>query len=185
MKKFIIAIMCVPCAVSAYATGGNERVTSMGYVTEELETRQDKFDKLGVDNAMTYSGTTDGAVGSRTITSDLGAETNTSSTAIPTVGAVDAKLENKQDELDFAANTVLMNTGTAGEPTAKGIYQSSGDYNSQTDSLVDAATFNAALQTAINSELSCAQRKIPNDPTSKCLLFNIFAPTSLHQQRTV
>ena len=177
MRKLILAIICVCCATGAYATGENERVTSMGYVTEELDTRQDKFQKLGADTAITYSGTTDGAVGSRTITGDLGAESNNSSTAIPTVGAVDAKLENKQDELDFAANTVLMNTGTAGEPTAKGIYQSSGDYNSQTDSLVDAATFNAALQNAINSELSCAQRKDPNDPNSKCLLFNIFAPT--------
>ena len=177
MKKFIIAIMLVLCSFGAYAAGENERVTSMGYVTEELAGRQDKFDKLGADTAVTYSGSTNGAVGTRAITNDLGAESNTSSTSLPTVGAVNAKLENKQDELDFAANTVLMNTGTAGEPTAKGIYQSSGDYNSQTDSLVDAATFNAALQAAINSELSCAQRKDPNDPNSKCLLFNIFAPT--------
>ena len=177
MKKFIICLMML-CSFGAYATGENERVTSMGYVTEELETRQDKFDKLGVDNAMTYSGTTDGAVGSRTITGDLGAETNTTNTAIPTVGAVNTKLDNKQDELNLPANTVLMNTGVAGAPAAKGIYQTSGDYNTQTDSLIDAATFNAALQNAINSELSCAQRKDPNDPTSKCLLFNIFAPTT-------
>ena len=176
MKKFIICLMML-CSFGAYATGENERVTSMGYVTEELDTRQDKFDKLGADTAMTYSGTTDGVVTPRAITGDLGNESNTTNTAIPTVGAVDTKLENKQDELDFAANTVLMNTGVAGEPMAKGIYQTSGDYNTQVDSLVDAATFNAALQNAINSELSCAQRKDPNDPTSKCLLFNIFAPT--------
>ena len=176
MKKIIICLMML-CSFGAYATGENERVTSMGYVTEELDTRQDKFDKLGADTAVTYSGSNNGEIGSRAIAGDLGAESNTSSTAIPTVGAVDTKLENKQDELDFAANTVLMNTGVAGEPAAKGIYQSSGDYNTQADSLVDAATFNAALQNAINSELSCAQRKDPNDPTSKCLLFNIFAPT--------
>ena len=165
------------CSFGAYATGENERVTSMGYVTEELADRQDKFDKLGADTAVTYSGSNNGEIGSRAIAGDLGAESNTSSTAIPTVGAVDTKLENKQDELDLPANTVLMNTGVAGEPAAKGIYQTSGDYNTQVDSLVDAATFNAALQNAINSELSCAQRKDPNDPTSKCLLFNIFAPT--------
>ena len=176
MKKFRICLMML-CSFGAYATGENERVTSMGYVNEELAGRQDKFQKLGADTAITYSGTTDGAVGSRTITNDLGAESNTSSTAIPTVGAVDTKLDNKQNELDFAANTVLMNTGVAGEPMAKGIYQTSGDYNTQVDSLVDAATFNAALQNAINSELTCAQRKDPNDPNSKCLLFNIFAPT--------
>ena len=176
MKKFIICLMML-CSFGAYAAGENERVTSMGYVTEELATRQDKFDKLGVDNAMTYSGTTDGVVTPRAITGDLGTESNTSSTAIPTVGAVDTKLENKQDELDFAANTVLMNTGVAGEPAAKGIYDDTGSYLDQADSLIDAATFNAALQTAINSELSCAQRKDPNDPNSKCLLFNIFAPT--------
>ena len=177
MKKLIICLMML-CATGAYATGENERVTSMGYVTEELADRQDKFQKLGADTAMTYSGTTDGSVGSRTITGDLGSESNTTNTAIPTVGAVDAKLENKQDELDFAANTVLMNTGTAGAPSAKGIYDDTGSYLDQADSLIDAATFNAALQNAINSELSCAQRKDPNDPTSKCLLFNIFSPVA-------
>ena len=177
MRKLILAIMCVFGVVSAYATSENERVTSMGYVNEELETRQDKFQKLGTDTAMTYSGTTDGAVGSRTITGDLGAESNTSSNAIPTVGAVNTKLDNKQDELNFPANTVLMNTGTAGAPAAKGIYDDSDSYATQQDSLIDAATFNAALQNAINSEFTCAERKIPGDPTSKCLLFNIFAPT--------
>ena len=60
MKKFIISIMCVLCAAGAYATGENERVTSMGYVNEELETRQDKFQKLGADTAVTYSGSNNG-----------------------------------------------------------------------------------------------------------------------------
>ena len=177
MRKLILAIMCVFGVVSAYATGENERVTSMGYVTEELADRQDKFDKLGADTAVTYSGSNNGEIGSRAIAGDLGAESNTTNTAIPTVGAVDTKLDNKQDKLDFAANTVLMNTGTDGAPAAKGIYDDSDSYATQQDSLIDAATFNAALQNAINSELSCAQRKDPNDPTSKCLLFNIFAPT--------
>ena len=176
MKKLIICLMMF-CAAGAYATGENERATSVGYVTEELTTRQDKFDKLGSDKAMTYSGTTDGVVTPRTISGDLGNESNTTNTSIPTVGAVNTKLANKQDELDFAVNTVLMNTGTAGAPSAKGIYDDTGSYLDQADSLIDAATFNAALQNAINSELSCAQRKDPNDPTSKCLLFNIFAPT--------
>ena len=176
MKKIIICLMMFGAA-GAYATGENERATSMGYVNEELDTRQDKFDKLGSDTAVTYSGTTDGAVGTRTITGDLGAESNTSSASLPTVGAVNTKLDNKQDKLDFAANTVLMNTGTAGAPAAKGIYDDSGSYLDQADSLIDAATFNAALQNAINSEFTCAERKDPNDPTSKCLLFNIFAPT--------
>ena len=176
MKKFIICLM-VLCSFGAYATGENERVTSMGYVNEELETRQDKFQKLGADTAVTYSGSNNGEIGTRTITGDLGAESNTTNTAVPTVGAVNTKLDNKQDELNFPVNTVLMNTGTAGEPAAKGIYDDSGSYATQQDSLIDAATFNAALQNAINSEFTCAQRKDPNDPTSKCLLFNIFAPT--------
>ncbi len=178
MKKFIIAVMCAFCVVGAYAAGENERATSMGYVTEELETRQDKFQKLGADTAMTYSGTTDGAIGSRAITGNLGAETNTGATTLPTVGGVNTKVANKQDELNFAANTVLMNTGVAGAPAAKGIYDDSGSYADQQSSLIEAATFNAALQNAINSEFTCAQRKDPHDPTSKCLLFNIFAPVA-------
>ncbi len=178
MKKIIIAIIFMVGAVTVYAAGENERATSVGYVTEELETRQDKFQKLGADTAMTYSGSTDGAIGSRAITGNLGAETNTSATTLPTVGAVNTKVANKQDELDFAANTVLMNTGVAGAPAAKGIYDDSGSYAEQADSLIEAATFNSALQNAINSEFTCAERKDPNDPTSKCLLFNIFAPVA-------
>ncbi len=178
MKKIIIAIIFMVGAVTVYAAGENERATSVGYIAEELETRQDKFNKLGADTAMTYSGSTDGAIGSRAITGDLGAETNTSATTLPTVGGVDTKLDNKQDELDFAANTVLMNTGVAGTPAAKGIYDDSGSYADQQSSLIEASTFNAALQNAINSEFTCAQRKDPNDPTSKCLLFNIFSPVA-------
>ncbi len=178
MKKIIIAIIFMVGAVTVYAAGENERATSVGYVAEELETRQDKFNKLGADTAMTYSGTTDGAVGTRTITGDLGAETNTSATTLPTVGGVNTKVANKQDELDFAANTVLMNTGVAGAPAAKGIYDDSGSYADQQSSLIEASTFNAALQNAINSEFTCAQRKDPNDPNSKCLLFNIFSPVN-------
>ncbi len=178
MKKFIIAITLALCATVVRAENETQIATSVGYVAEELETRQDKFNKLGADTAMTYSGTTDGAVGSRTITGDLGAETNTSATTLPTVGAVNTKVANKQDELNLPANTVLMDTGISGAPAAKGIYDDSGSYVEQTDSLIEAATFNAALQNAINSEFTCAQRKDPNDPTSKCLLFNIFAPTT-------
>ena len=177
MKKLIIAIMLF-CATGAFAAGEHQVATSQAYVAEELDTRQNKFDKLGSNTAMTYSGSIDGVVGSRAITGTLGAETNTSDTSLPTVGGVNKKLAGQQDTLNFPADTILMNTGMAGAPTTKAIYDDSGSYNAQTDALIDAATFNAAMQNAINSELVCAVRKDPNDPTSPCYLFDIVTPTT-------
>ena len=177
MKKLIICLMLF-CATGAFAAGENQVATSQAYVAEELATRQDNFQKLGADTAMTYSGSTDGAVGSRTITSNLGAETNTSNTSLPTVGGIDTKLATQQDKLDFSANTVLVNTGVAGTPDAKAIYDDTDSYATQQNALIDAATLNAAVQTAINSELVCAERKDPNDPNSPCYLFDIVTPVA-------
>ena len=179
MKKiFVVFSLMFFCVTGAFAAGEHQVATSQAYVAEELDTRQDKFQKLGSNTAMTYSSSTDGVVGSRAITGTLGAETNTSDTSLPTVGGVNTKLAGQQDELNLPADTVLVNTGVSGTPTTKAIYDDSGSYNTQTDALIDAATFNAAMQSAINSELVCAVRKDPNDPTSPCYLFDIVTPTT-------
>ena len=70
---------------------------------------------------------------------------------------VDSKLGEKQDIIpaNDGAVRVLTNTGTAGEYGTRGIYDANGDYATQQNNLVDAATMNAAVQNAIDSEFEC------------------------------
>ena len=95
-------------------------------------------------------------------------------------GYVDSKLGEKQDIIPANDGTthVLTNTGAAGEYGTKGIYDANGAYATQTQNLVDAATMNAGVQNAINSEFQCIEWLDPNDHSSECLLFNIFGTTA-------
>ena len=93
-------------------------------------------------------------------------------------GYVDSKLGEKQDNITATdAPRAIMNTGVAGEYDTRGIYDSTGEYSDQTRALVDAATMNAGVQNAINSEFQCIEWVDPNDHSSDCLLFNIFGQT--------
>ena len=89
---------------------------------------------------------------------------------------VDSKLGEKQDIIpaNDGAARVLTNTGTAGEYGTKGIYDANGEYMTQTQNLVDAATMNAGVQNAINSEFQC----IEYDESGECLLFDVFGTTA-------
>jgi len=89
-------------------------------------------------------------------------------------GYVDSKLGEKQDNI-IANDTprVLTNTGVAGEYGTKGIYDANGEYATQTQNLVDAATMNAGVQNAINSEFQC----IEWDDHGNCLLLDVFGST--------
>ena len=84
---------------------------------------------------------------------------------------VDSKLGEKQDTIpaNDGVTQVLTNTGTAGEYGTKGIYDANGEYAAQTQNLVDAATMNAGVQNAIDSEFQC----IEYDENNECLLMQI------------
>ena len=84
---------------------------------------------------------------------------------------VDSKLGEKQDIIpaNDGAARVLTNTGTAGEYGTKGIYDATGAYATQTQNLVDAATMNAGVQNAIDSEFQC----IEWDENNECLLMQL------------
>ena len=89
---------------------------------------------------------------------------------------VDSKLSEKQDIIpkNDGATQVLTNTGTVGEYGTKGIYDTNGAYATQTQNLVDAATMNAGVQNAIDSEFQCIEWLDPNDHSSDCLLMDVF-----------
>ena len=95
---------------------------------------------------------------------------------------VDSKLGEKQDIIPANDGTtqVLTNTGTAGEYGTKGIYDANGAYATQTQNLVDAATMNAGVQNAIDSEFQCIEWANPNDHTSDCLLMDVFGQPGRH-----
>ncbi|MBO4582690.1 MAG: hypothetical protein J5714_01355, partial [Alphaproteobacteria bacterium] len=95
---------------------------------------------------------------------------STSDTSLPMVGGVNTKLATKQDEIPAKnTNTVLTYTGVAGTVGEKGIYQDTGTYASQTDSLIDAGTFNTALKNGLDNEFVCAGYAA----TGECWLWSV------------
>ena len=79
---------------------------------------------------------------------------------------VDSAVAQKQDKIpaNNGAEQILMNTGTPGNVGTKNIYDSTGSYGTQTESLVTAGDFNTAVQNAIDSEFECVGWN-PNDST--------------------
>ena len=77
---------------------------------------------------------------------------------------VDSAVAQKQDKIpaNNGATQILMNTGTPGNVGTKDIYDSTGAYGTQTESLVTAEQFNTAVQNAIDSEFECVGWN-PND----------------------
>ncbi len=84
---------------------------------------------------------------------------------------IDSAVAQKQDRIERTAGATqaITNTGTAGEYGTKDIYDSNGSYLEQMDALVDAATMNAGVQKAIETEFQCVEYN-PNDPTDCWLM---------------
>ncbi len=165
-KLFVFGLMAA--ALPAFAEEATDRktATSLKYVTHELETRQNKFD-ADTNKAMEYTNAA-GVVQKRAVTSDLD---NGGTESIPMVGGVNTKLNQKQDDIDpVNDHTAVTYTGTAGTIGQKGIYQTSESYAAQSDNLIDAKTFNAALRKGLDSEFICSE----SDPnTNLCWVYSI------------
>ena len=94
--------------------------------------------------------------------------------AVTSESYVDAAVATLQDEIPAVnGNTVLTNTGTAGEIGQKQIYNANADYASQQNALVTAETFNAAVQNAIDNEYVCIEWLGDNHDNAHCLLYQI------------
>ncbi len=161
LKKFLLFGL-IAAILPAFAEEAADRktATSLKYVTHELETRQNKFG-ADTNKAMEYTDSA-GDVQKRTVKSDLGSDT--SDTSLPMVGGVNTKLATKQD--DIAAindHTAVTYTGQSGSIGAKGIYQTTESYVEQSDNLIDAKTFNAALKRGLDSEFLCSEYKPGTD----------------------
>ena len=185
MKK-LLSLLLIICSIGVAYADDKSTVTSLKYVTDELNTRQDKFG-ANDGKAMTFTNVAGGNA-PRDVKTNLGS--NTSDNGLPTVSAVNTGIATKQDEIGAAnTNTVVTYTGVAGTVGQKGIYQDTGTYASQQDNLIDAGTFNAALRNGLENEFVCADR----DPVSnQCWLWtidnatenqspNLFAPPVAHK----
>ncbi len=168
LKKFLLFGL-IAAVLPAVAEEGADRktATSLKYVTHELDTRQDKF-TAEQNKAMEYTNAA-GTVQKRAVKSDLG--TSTSDTSLPMVGGVNTKLNRKQDDIDpVNDHTAVTYTGQPGGIGRKGIYQTTESYAAQSDNLIDAKTFNAALKKGLDSEFICSE----SDPnTNLCWVYSI------------
>ena len=152
MKK-LLSLLLIICSIGVAYADDKSTVTSLKYVTDELNTRQDKFG-ANDGKAMTFTNAAGGNL-PRDVKENLG--TSTTDSGLPTVSAVNTGLENKQDEIGAAnTNTVVTYTGTPGTLGQKGIYQDTGTYATQSDNLIQASTFNAALRNGLENEFVCA-----------------------------
>ncbi len=168
MKKFLLFGL-IAAVLPALAEEASDRktATSLKYVTHELDTRQNKFG-AEQNKAMEYTDSA-GTVQKRTVTSDLGS--STTDTSLPMVGGVNSKLNQKQDDIDpFNDHTAVTYTGTVGTIGQKGIYQTTESYAEQSDNLIDAKTFNAALKNGLDNEFKCRDYK---PDTNLCWVYSI------------
>ena len=154
-------------AFEAFAV--SKTVTTQGYVDTAVATKQDKLTGSS-GYAVTY-GSSAGATDGRQIKTSLG--TNTSDTSLPTTGAVVTGLNGKQGTINGPANSVVTYTGSSGGTSSQGVYQASGSYSSQTDSLAEAGHVNTAVTNAFNAHITCNTYATPGDSTSDCLLWNV------------
>ncbi len=167
-KLFVFGLLAAVLPAVAEEAADRKTATSLKYVEHELDTRQNKF-TAEQNKAMEYTNTA-GDVQKRAVTSNLG--TSTSDTSLPMVGGVNAKLNQKQDDIDpVNDHTAVTYTGQPGGIGRKGIYQTTGAYAEQSDNLIDAKTFNAALKNGLDSEFVCSENR---DPVSGlCWLYTI------------
>lgn len=168
-KNLFIGAMAMAVTTGAYATG-ETTVTSKAYVDTEVAKKQAKLAGSGASVAVTYPTELGGTPTSRTINNSVGS--STSDTGLVETGAINTALNDKQQKLSGAQNTVITYGATAGGPTgSKAVYNASGSYNA--NALAEVGHVNTAIQNGFNAHLTCAQYATPNDPTSNCLLYNV------------
>ena len=130
-------------------------MTSTTYVEAQVSGLQDNFAGLGADTLMTF-GSQAGQVLSRDIVTTLGTPnasgnyTNTSDNSVPTTGAINSGIDNKQNLLNGTTGFAITGTGTDGVLDEKAIYSLQVGANS----LIEAGTLNSAIVEAVNSEMT-------------------------------
>ena len=141
-------------------SGGNEEVPAYAGMTGKKQKKESKMKKIIMSLVCLLVASGAFAAGENIATSKA---------------YVDNAVAQKQEKIpaNDGAAQVLTNTGTPGEIGTKNIYNSTGTYSEQTDSLITAGDFNTAVQNAIDTEFECIAWRDPNDHNSDCMLVQI------------
>ncbi len=152
----------------------NSILTSQAYVDAQVATKQPLLEKKESANfIVTYpvNDANDPGYATNTPTSREIAGTWVTTTAndltkVPTVGAVNSALAGKQDNIGgLTANTVITNTGVAGQVRSKPVYNESAAYtNNNVTALLQANQANNAIQNGLNSHLTCTSWATTGNP---------------------
>ena len=179
MKKLAVFLIAVVSIGAAWAEGEpttpdpKQVVTSRYYVDTEIATKQPKLQQLGSDYIVTYpvvdvehpENTTPTSRQISGTVSDAAADAN----KIPTVGAVNSALSNKQGLIGGGTDgTVILNSGTPGTVQEKAIYSTT---NNATTGLLQANDANTIVQTQLNAHITCSSPA--NGDSTNCLLWQI------------
>ncbi|MBO7656695.1 MAG: hypothetical protein J6S80_03140 [Alphaproteobacteria bacterium] len=144
-------------------------VTSRSYVWALSAKKQQRLSGSG--GAITYGDTYAGSPGERSIVTSL--PNNTSSTSLPTSGAVVSALNNKQSKIPANNNRVITYTGASGGTSSIGVYNSNNTYGSQSGTLAEVQHVNGALNSGFDAHITCAEYATPGDSTTECILWSI------------
>ena len=158
---------------TAYADTDSKTVTSKKYVDDQIATKQPILNAAGTDlrnNVVMYTDQA-GEVTAKPISTTL------SGTGIdndlPTVGAVNTGLADKQNKISGTSGNVVTYTSSAGTLGEHAVYKTTTTYDTtNAGALVEANHANSAIAKGLNEHLTCA----PNgtDPVSgKCWLWQI------------
>ena len=152
-----VAVMLTSGAIADPATD-SKTLTTVSYVTGALNGKQEKLS--GTNGSAVIYDTNGAPNDEREILDTTTAFNNAAadSDALVQTGVVYSKVNDKQPEINAGANTAVTYGSTAGAVGSKGIYQSSGAYNSTTQAyLAQADHVNGAVQNAMKAHLSCYQ----------------------------
>ena len=177
-KKIFVAITAVFAITGAFADAAtdNKTVTTVSYVTGALNGKQEKLS--GQDGYAVIYDTNGAPNDEREILNTTTAFNNAAadSDALVQTGVVYSKVNDKQAEINAGANTAVTYGSTAGAVGSKGIYQSSGAYNSTTQAyLAQADHVNGAVQNAMQAHLTCdvCAGGANTCPATSCLLWGV------------
>lgn len=145
-------------------------VTSKSYVDKIVNSKQQALS--GDYNAVITYTDTAGTTAGRSIVQSLTAA-STSSTTLPTSGAIVTGINQKQNKIPAANNRVITYTGTSGGLSSIGIYDDTGTYSGQTGTLAEVHHVNDAIVNGFDAHIVCDTYATPGDTTSECILWRI------------
>ena len=170
MTAVIVAIVI---AMPAFAETDAKTVTSKKYVDDQIATKQAILNANGTDlrdNVVMYTNQA-GTVTSKPISSTLTG--NNIDSNLPTVGAVNTGLADKQNKISGTSGNVVTYTSNAGTLGEHAVYKTTTTYDTtNAGALVEANHANSAIAKGLNEHLTCAPNGI--DPASNnCWLWQI------------